>query len=77
MTKRVTRQSVSEASAATEQTGDSFEDFVRKSLTSVGAKMYGKPFGFLFSISRYRESFPNIGNSNSRYREIISDIRKL
>ena len=39
VTKRVTRQSVSEASAATEQTGDSFEDFVRKSLTSMGAKM--------------------------------------
>ena len=39
VTKRVTRQYVSEASAATEQTGDSFEDFVRKSLTSMGAKM--------------------------------------
>ena len=39
VTKRVTRQSVSEASAATEQTSDSFEDFVRKSLTSMGAKM--------------------------------------
>ena len=39
VTKRVTRQSVSEASAATKQTGDSFEDFVRKSLTSMGAKM--------------------------------------
>ena len=39
VTKRVTRQSVSEASAATEKTGDSFEDFVRKSLTSMGAKM--------------------------------------
>ena len=37
--KRVTRQSVSEASAATDQAGDSFENFVRKSLTSMGAKM--------------------------------------
>ena len=37
--KRVTRQSVSEASAATDQAGDSFENFVRKSPTSMGAKM--------------------------------------
>ena len=41
---------------------------------------YGKPFGVLFSISRYRELFPDIGNyignSDSRYRKIISDIGK-
>ena len=37
---------------------------------------YGKPFGFLFSISRYRELFSDIGNSNSRYRKILSDIGK-
>ena len=37
---------------------------------------YGKPFGFLFSISRYRKLFSDIGNSNSRYREIIPDIGK-
>ena len=33
--------------------------------------LYGKPFGFLVSISRYRELFPDIGNSNSRYRELL------
>ena len=37
--KRVTRQSVSEASTATDQGDDSFENFVMKSLTSMGAKM--------------------------------------
>ena len=38
---------------------------------------YGKPFGFLFSISRYRELFPDIGNSNSRYREINFRYREI
>ena len=38
-TKRVTRQSVSEASAAAEKTNETFEDFVRKSLISMGIKM--------------------------------------
>ena len=38
---------------------------------------YGKPFGFLFSISRYRELFPDIGNSNSRYREINFRYREM
>ena len=38
-TKRVTRQSVSEASAAAEKTDETFEDFVRKSLISMGTKM--------------------------------------
>ena len=36
----------------------------------------GKPFGFLFIISRYQKLFSDIGNSNSRYREIIPDIGK-
>ena len=38
---------------------------------------YGKPFGFLFSISRYRELFPDIGNLNSRYREINFRYREI
>ena len=38
---------------------------------------YGKPFGFLFSISRYRELFPNIGNLNSRYRETNFRYREI
>ena len=37
---------------------------------------YGKPFGFLFIISRYRKLFPDIRNSISRYQEIIPDIEK-
>ena len=41
------------------------------------ATRYGKPFGFLFSISRYRELFPDIGNSNSRYREINFRYREM
>ena len=41
------------------------------------AVLYGKPFGFLLIISRYRELFPDIGNSNSRYREIISRYREF
>ena len=40
-------------------------------------KSYGKPFGFLFSISRYRELFPDIGNWNSRYREINFRYREM
>ena len=36
-----------------------------------------KPFGFLFSISRYRELFPDIGNWNSRYREINFRYREM
>ena len=38
---------------------------------------YGKPFGFLFSISRYRELFSDIGNWNSRYREINFRYREM
>ena len=41
------------------------------------ALSYGKPFGFLFSISRYRELFPDIGNWNSRYREINFRYREM
>ena len=40
------------------------------------ALSYGKPFGFLFIVSRYRKLCSDIGNSNSRYREIIPDIGK-
>ena len=43
VTKWVTRQSVSEASVATEQMGDSFEDFVRKYPTLTAAKMHSIP----------------------------------
>ena len=39
--------------------------------------LYGKPFRFLFSISRYRELFPDIGNLNCRYREIIFRYREI
>ena len=38
---------------------------------------YWKPFGFLFTISRYRELFPDIGKLNSRYREIIFWYREI
>ena len=52
---------------------------------SVAVLHYGKPFGFLFSISRYRELFPDIGKlisdigkwSISRYREMIFGYREL
>ena len=47
-----------------------YSDWVNMA-ANTGAEVveYGKPFGFLFSISRYRELFPDIWNSNSRYRE--------
>ena len=38
---------------------------------------YGKPFGFLFSIYRYWELFPDIWKLNSRYREIIFWYREI
>ena len=34
-------------------------------------------FPYLFSISRYRELFPDIGNLNSRYREINFRYREI
>ena len=38
----------------------------------------GNPNGFqLFIISRYRKLFSDIGNSNSRYREMISRYREF
>ena len=41
------------------------------------ARKYGKPFGVLFIISRYRKLFPDIRNSNSRYREMNSRYREF
>ena len=41
------------------------------------SRIYGKPFGFLFSIFRYRELFPDIGNWNSRYRKINFRYREM
>ena len=41
------------------------------------ANIYGKPFVFLFSISRYQELLPDIRNSNSRYLEINFRYREI
>ena len=73
-TKRVTRQSVSEASAAAEKTDETFEDFVRKSLISMGTKMDSILAGQVALEERCTSIETRVAKNESTIQDTITSI---